>query len=98
MGILNRGGVMQEEEHRLLSILEDMQIELKKAYWVSEKRTWYLLWRHFIAGLAKGLGTALGATIIAAIAFYILGVLANLNLPVISQFLARLVKLTQMHM
>lgn len=89
---------MEDEERRLLQMLEQMQYELKKTYWIKERRIWYLLWRQFVVGLAKGLGTALGATIVAAIAFYFLGVLANLNLPIISQFLARLVKLTQMHM
>jgi len=86
---------MQDEQKHLIDILEKLEEELKKIYWVSEKRTWYILWRYFIAGVARGLGTAVGATIITALAFYLIGVLASLNLPIISEFLARLVKLTQ---
>ncbi|MDD2430341.1 MAG: DUF5665 domain-containing protein [Firmicutes bacterium] len=89
---------MEDQRKKLAKLLEELQVEMKSAYWLSEKRTWYLLWRQFIAGLARGVGTALGATLIAGLVFYIIGTLASMNLPIISQFLARLITLTQMNM
>jgi hypothetical protein len=89
---------MEKEQRRLIDILEELEVELKKAYWLNERSTWYVLWRQFIAGIARGLGTAFGATIVAAVVFYLIAVLARLNLPVLSDFLARLVKLIKLRM
>ena len=89
---------MEDQRKKLARLLEELQSEMKKAYWLSEKRTWLLLWRQFIAGVARGVGGALGATIVAGTVFLLLGKLAALNLPVISQFLAKLIKLTQLNL
>ena len=48
---------------------------------------------NFFAGLVRGFGIALGATIMAALAFYILQRLIVLNLPIIGDFLAELVRI-----
>ncbi len=46
---------------------------------------------NFIAGLARGFGIAIGATLLAAMFLFILFRLAQLNLPVIGRFIAELV-------
>lgn len=48
---------------------------------------------NFMGGLFRGFGIALGMTILGAIALYILQRLVVLNLPIIGDFLADLIKI-----
>lgn len=52
-----------------------------------------LIFLNFLAGLARGFGIAIGLTIIASIFLVFLTRLANLNLPVIGQYIAELVRI-----
>lgn len=54
-----------------------------------------LLRTHFLAGIAKGVGTAVGFTILGAVIFLLLQHLAQKNLPVIGDFLAQVVEIAQ---
>jgi len=53
---------------------------------------------NFLAGLARGLGFTLGATILGALILYLLQRMVVLNLPVIGDFIAELVKIVQQHL
>ncbi|HPU01067.1 MAG: hypothetical protein GX890_00925 [Firmicutes bacterium] len=48
---------------------------------------------NFAGGIARGLGFALGATLLAALLLYIMQRLVILNLPLIGDFIAELVKI-----
>jgi hypothetical protein len=61
--------------------------------YVDNKRR--MLFLQFIGGLARGLGMAVGFTILGAIVILVLQNLAARNLPVIGDFLAKLVTLVQ---
>lgn len=50
---------------------------------------------NFIGGLSRGVGIGVGFLILAAVLVYFLQRLALLNLPVIGQFLADLVRIVQ---
>lgn len=54
-----------------------------------------LLWINFISGVARGLGMAIGFTVLFAIIVIILRHLVTLNLPVIGEFIAEIVRLVQ---
>ncbi len=54
-----------------------------------------LLFTNFVLGLARGLGFAVGATILGAIFLMVLFRLGELNLPVIGEFIARLIRIVQ---
>ncbi|MFZ5943862.1 MAG: DUF5665 domain-containing protein [Bacillota bacterium] len=54
-----------------------------------------LLWINFIAGVARGLGTAIGFSILFAIMLYFLQKLVMLKLPVIGDFIADIVRMVQ---
>lgn len=54
-----------------------------------------LLWTNFLAGVARGFGIAVGFSAIGALFIYLLGLLAGLNLPVIGEFIANLVRIVQ---
>ncbi|MFW6381647.1 MAG: DUF5665 domain-containing protein [Bacillota bacterium] len=53
---------------------------------------------NFLAGLARGLGIAIGATILGAIFLAVLFKLGQMNLPVIGEFIARLIKVVQTYL
>ena len=46
-----------------------------------------LIWKNFIMGISKGIGIAIGVTILGAIAIYLLRKIVMLNLPVIGAFI-----------
>jgi hypothetical protein len=55
-----------------------------------------LLIMNFILGLTRGLGMAIGFTLLGALVFYFLKQIIVLNLPLISDFIADIVRLVQM--
>lgn len=57
-----------------------------------------LLLINFISGVARGLGIAVGFTLLGALALFILQRLVVLNLPVVSDFIATLVRLVQLQL
>jgi len=57
-----------------------------------------LLWVNFIAGIARGLGTAVGFSFIFAIILYLLQKLVMFKLPIIGDFIADIVSLVQNNM
>ena len=54
-----------------------------------------LMRSHFLGGLARGLGMAVGFTILGAVLVIVLQRLASRNLPVIGDFLAEIVSVVQ---
>ena len=53
---------------------------------------------NFAGGIARGLGIAIGATLLAAVVFYILQRMVVLNLPIIGDFIAELIKIVNQHL
>ncbi len=53
---------------------------------------------NFLVGMARGVGFALGATIFAALVIYFLQRLVVLNLPLIGDFIADLIRIVQDHL
>jgi len=53
---------------------------------------------NFAGGIARGLGIAIGATLLAAVVFYILQRVVVLNLPIIGDFIAELIKIVNQHL
>lgn len=56
------------------------------------------LWINFLTGIARGLGIAVGFTLLGALSLYVLQRLMVLNLPVIGSFIAELVEIVQFRM
>ncbi len=57
-----------------------------------------MLFLNFFSGLARGFGMAIGFTIFGAIALIILQRLMKLNLPIIGNFIADIVKIVEMQL
>jgi hypothetical protein len=54
-----------------------------------------LIWTNFVAGLSRGVGLAIGFTIIASTIVVVLKMLISFNLPFVGQFIAEIVKHVQ---
>lgn len=54
-----------------------------------------LLYVNFLIGIARGFGSAIGFTILAALVIYFLQQLIVLNIPVIGEFIAEIVSIVQ---
>lgn len=57
-----------------------------------------LLFVNFISGVARGLGIAVGFTLLGALVLVVLQRLVVLNLPVVSDFIAKIVRLVQIQL
>lgn len=84
--------VLTEKLERVATHLERMNIG---AYVELLQRPKRLIFVNILAGVSRGFGVALGATVVAAIFLYILGRLANLNIPLIGDFIARIARIVQ---
>ena len=84
----------KDQVDKLAQVLEKMNLAEYISYLNSPRR---MLLINFASGLIRGLGIALGATILAGIALIILRRLVFLNLPVIGGVIAELVKIVNAH-
>ena len=75
---------------KLTSALENIKI-MEYVEFLNNKRR--MLYTNFLAGIARGLGMAVGFTILGAILVYLLKQVVFLNLPLISDFIANIVQL-----
>ncbi|MNJ48253.1 hypothetical protein D3C77_434430 [compost metagenome] len=60
-----------------------------------QRRPWSLIWRNVLAGTARGVGIAVGFTFFAATIIYVLQTLGALNLPIIGDYIADIVRIVQ---
>lgn len=97
---------MDDEKNKALQTLEDRVRELafnmekmKLAEYVDLLgKPYKLLYINFISGIARGFGMAIGFAILGAILVLMLQKLVTLNLPLIGDFIAELVKIVQMQL
>lgn len=72
--------------------LEKAQIAEYVEFMRSPRR---VLYSNFLAGLARGFGIGIGATVLAAVFLYALSVVISLNLPIIGKFIADIVRIVE---
>lgn len=89
----------KEEKGLLLTKINELSISMEKmklAEYIdllnNPKR---LLYINFLAGISRGIGTAIGFTILGAIVVFILRKLVLLNIPLIGDFVAEIVRMVQ---
>lgn len=83
---------MSKRMEDMLSALERLQLAEYLRYLDDRKR---MLRTQFLSGMARGLGMAVGFTVLGAIFVLLLNRLAQRNLPVIGDFLAQIVSIVQ---
>ncbi|MDR3288453.1 MAG: DUF5665 domain-containing protein [Peptococcaceae bacterium] len=84
----------RRQVEELANLLEKMRLADYIAYLNRPKR---MLWMNFIVSLVRGLGVALGASILAALALYLLKQLVILKLPLIGGLIAELVRIVNLN-
>lgn len=85
-------------EERLVKISNDMERTQIADYINLMDRPMKLIWRHFIGGIARGVGSALGWIFFATTLIIILQKLGALNLPIIGDYIADIVRIVQKQM
>lgn len=91
----------EEREHisAIYRMTSDIAHQLEKAriaeYAQLLTRPWKLIWTNLLAGLARGVGIAIGFTFFAATIIYFLQALGALNLPIIGDYIADIVRIVQ---
>lgn len=89
----------ENTESKLETVVNDLSIKIEKMklaeYVYLLQKPSRLLFINFISGVARGLGMAVGFTILGALAVYVLRRLVMLNLPLIGDFIAEIVRLVQ---
>lgn len=87
------------QDTRLARRIQELCLSLERLQLTEYMRylndVWRLLWVNFISGAARGLGMAVGFTILGAVLVTILQRITVENLPGIGRFLADVVKLVQ---
>ena len=79
---------LQKAAQDLTSTMEKMRIAEYVQYLEHPKK---LLWTNFLIGLARGLGSTIGLTIVLAILFFVLQKIVMLNLPFISEWMSTII-------
>ncbi len=87
--------LLQKANHKLDVMLQDMQKIGVAEYVEMMRHPKRLFWINFWSGIARGLGTAIGFTVLAALVLYFLQHIILLNLPLIGDFIADIVQIVQ---
>ncbi|MHA0855867.1 DUF5665 domain-containing protein [Paenibacillus sp. CMAA1364] len=85
-----------EETYNLLTKLANSLEKSRIAeYTALLHRPWRLIWLNVLSGTARGVGIAIGFTFFAATIIYLLQILGALNLPIIGDYIADIVRIVQ---
>jgi hypothetical protein len=92
---------MTDKEFEYKETIKDVAAQLERAklgnYVDLMQNPGRLIFLNLFAGIARGLGIAIGFTILGAILIYFLQRLVILNLPIIGGFISEVVKLVQLN-
>ncbi len=86
---------MDALEKRLQKVVSEMERSQIADYVQLLNRPFSLMWRNLLGGTARGVGIAIGFTFFAATILYVLQLLGALNLPIIGDYIADIVRIVQ---
>ncbi|PYI54559.1 signal transduction histidine kinase [Paenibacillus flagellatus] len=89
---------MEELNERLKKIADQMEKTQIADYVMLLNRPRRLIFINLYSGIARGVGIAIGFTVFAALIVYFLRMLGALNLPIIGDFIADIVKIVQVQL
>jgi hypothetical protein len=95
---IDQNRMLLEINQRVKKVAKDMEHTTIADYIQLLNSPRKLIWTNFVAGLSRGVGLAIGFTIIASTIVYFLQLLITLNLPYVGKFIADIVKLVQDHL
>lgn len=94
-------GTVDEKEQlsRVYKLTQNIALQLEQSrisdYTRLLNRPWKLIGLNLLAGTARGVGIAIGFTFFAATIIYALQALGALNLPIIGDYIADIVRIVQ---
>ncbi|MBS3938054.1 MAG: hypothetical protein KGZ50_05740 [Peptococcaceae bacterium] len=88
----------QAVEERLRTLIYQFERMKLAEYVALMNNPWRLFWVNFLAGMGRGLGFAFGGSLLAAALLYLLSQIAILNLPLISDVIAEIVRLVRIEL
>lgn len=91
-------GVMESINEKLKTIAEKLEKTQIAEYVELLNRPGRIIFTNLYAGIARGVGIAIGFTFFAAAIVYFLRLLGALNLPIIGDFIADIVKIVQVQL
>ncbi|MGQ3477791.1 DUF5665 domain-containing protein [Paenibacillus sp. TY11] len=91
----NQAEQLSRVEKMVRTVSEQMERTRIADYALLLNKPWRLLWLNLISGVSRGIGVALGFTFFAATIIYVLQVLGALNLPIIGDYIADIVRIVQ---
>lgn len=96
MDTTNQSRLIKTLQEKITDLAVKME-KMKLAEYVQLlDQPWRLLYINFIAGVGRGVGIAVGFTILGALILYLLKHLVMLNLPWIGGFIAEIVRMVQL--
>lgn len=87
--------IVDSLNNRLEKVAIDLERSQMADYVDLLNKPFSLLWRNLLAGTARGVGIAIGFTFFAATILYVLRLLGALNLPIIGDYIADIVRIVQ---
>ena len=98
----NSDGINENKQEEIINKLQEVSERMKKLGIAehiemvrSPKR---MIIINFIAGLSRGFGFAIGATVLGAIMLAVLLRIASSNIPIIAEFVAKIIKIVETYM
>ncbi|USB34518.1 DUF5665 domain-containing protein [Paenibacillus sp. YPG26] len=92
-------GTLEEKMGAVYKLTLHWSQELEKSrimeYTQLMVRPWKLIWLNLLSGASRGVGIAIGFTFFAATIIYFLQALGALNLPIVGDYIADIVRIVQ---
>lgn len=89
------GQAIEELKRQLETISTGMERAKIAEYVDLLNRPVSLVWRNLLGGTARGIGIAIGFTFFAATILYVLQLIGKLNLPIVGDYIADIVRIVQ---
>jgi hypothetical protein len=92
---MDNNKLLEEIDKKISKLSLQMEMTKVRDYVEMMQNPKRMLLSNFLGGLARGFGMAIGFTLLGAVVLYILQRVMILNLPIIGEFIAELVKIVQ---
>ncbi|GIP41965.1 hypothetical protein J45TS6_04240 [Paenibacillus sp. J45TS6] len=90
---------LEEQIDEMHGLLQKLAMSLEKSRIADYTQLLYrparLIWLNILSGTARGVGIAIGFTFFAATIIYLLQMLGALNLPIVGDYIADIVRIVQ---
>lgn len=87
--------VLKEVSRKIDEIAVNMERVQIADYINLMNKPWRLIFNNMLGGIARGVGIAIGVTVFTSTILYVLQLLGALNLPIIGDYIARLIQVVQ---